>query len=113
MPRELTALMIKTSGNPDALRPSMVRIPLSVTTSGTDEILAAVREAHPHAFTEGTLPGDQGAILVPAQAHAITSGWRDRMNRREQVFSSGFVADEIDELVMLAKQGHTMILQVH
>jgi len=106
MPRELVAVMIKTSGNPQALSPSIHHFDVSTSTATTQGMLESVKEKFPSALN----PDQDGAMLLPSQAQTILELWRREI--RDGIFVSG--CSRVDQIVYemheLSQDGHSMIL---
>ena len=107
MPRELSALMIKTTGEAPALKPSIQAFNLSHTSSGTRNILDHIQGRFPGAMA---VTSDGGAMLAPADAVTFLDEWR-RDIMQDDLIAPG-VAGSIDvpAMLQLARDGHTLLL---
>lgn len=107
MPTTLSAMMIKTSGDAKALKPSMHSFPLSNTSSSTRDILGFVEERHPDAI--GTSQ-ERGAMLSAADAAKLCADWRRDIDGDDLIAPSSQAWQHVDEMRSLAEDGHAMLL---
>lgn len=106
MGTQLTAMMIKTSGDASALKPSMHSFPLSTTSASTRDILGFVEERHPDAI--GTSE-EGGAMLSAGDAAKLLADWRRDINGDDLIAPSSQAWQFVDEMRVLAEAGHAMI----
>ena len=76
MPSELTATMIRTSGNKAALAPIIESFPLTVTTAQTHFLMLVIEENFPGARAAAN-SDDDGAMLIGEDAIKLIDMWRN------------------------------------
>lgn len=97
MPTEIAALMIKTSGNPSALRPSIHSFDLSRTNTRSNEMLDLVRTYHPDAMATSE---EGGAMIAAADVPGLIIAWHE----------AGYDVDP--EMITRAEEGHALIIHI-
>ena len=100
MSKDLTAMMIKTSGNPDNLDPSILSFPLSSTASGFNGFFNAVNELHPNAFNN--IEGEPALMLSSKHASEFLSSFINSDPDSIRI-------DYLQEMLELADKGFSMI----
>lgn len=107
MPRELSAIMIKTSRDPKALRPEIEQFPFTSISSVTRGVLADVEEHFPGALATSE---EGGAMLTAEQAIAMTGRWQKAI--ADDVFHTHCQATQgyVHDMAARAKAGFSMLL---
>lgn len=103
MPHELNSTMVKTK---DIARPSVQGFYLSATSTSSRDMLSDICEAFPNAMTEDNL----AAVLSPANAVSILTGWIALNDENKFHSSSAQACDYFTDMLALARSGHTWII---
>ncbi|MFZ3583407.1 hypothetical protein ACOI1H_14710 [Loktanella sp. DJP18] len=103
MPHELNSVMVKSK---DVARPSVQGFYLSTTSSTSRSMLADIATAHPEAMTEDNL----AAVLSPAQALGILTGWLVLHQKGRFHADSAAICQEFGEMIECAQNGHSWII---
>jgi hypothetical protein len=94
--------MIKVTNTPV---PSIETFPISCISQVSRDLISDIKDAYPEALTADSA----NAVLPPVFAENILRKWQSEMNENRFISTSADICNYIDEMIVLAKNGHTMI----